>query len=383
MNTPNFSQQDEQWMQRALALAQKGRYTTAPNPAVGCVLVKDHQVVGEGWHQKAGEPHAERIALAQAGSQAEGATAYVTLEPCSHYGRTPPCADALIEAGVRRVVTAMEDPNPKVSGKGIQKLQQAGIETEVGCMQSQAEALNPGFICAMKHKRPFVRLKMAATVDGRTALKNGESQWITGALARQEVHKLRALHGAIITGIGSVLADDPSLTVRLPETVLKNLSLEEAPHPLRVVLDPHLSMPLEAKMLTLPGRTLIMTTQEAVALSPEVADSLIEKGAEIIAVSAEEDRIHLPTVLEYLLTQEQVLEVMVETGAILAGAFVQQGLVDEYHLFTAPSLLGDEARPMFHLPKIDSMDDKIKLAYQSVQKVGDDLYTVLTPSTAI
>jgi len=376
----SFTEQEQNWMWRALQLAQKGRYTTAPNPAVGCVLVKEGKVVGEGWHQKAGEPHAERIALAQAGDQAKGATAYVTLEPCSHYGRTPPCSEGLIEAGVSRVIAAMEDPNPLVAGQGLQKLQQAGIETQVGCLQQQAEALNPGFICAMKDKRPFVRLKMATSTDGRTALKNGNSHWITGGLARQEVHKLRALHGAIITGIGTVLADDPSLNVRLPDSVLKELHIHgEVPHPLRVVLDANLSMPLDAKMLTLPGRTLIMTTKEAAERSPEICDSLIEKGAEIIAVSADEDRIHLPTVLEYLLTQEQVQEVMVEAGAIVAGAFVHEGLVDEFHFFTAPSLLGDDARPMLHLPQIESMRDKVVLQYQSVKMVGDDLYTILTP----
>ncbi len=379
-DTNTQAQIDQKMMRRALELAQKGRYTTAPNPAVGCVLAKGDQIVGEGWHHKAGEPHAERLALAEAGEAAKGATAYVTLEPCSHYGRTPPCADGLIEAGVARVVVAMQDPNPLVGGQGLAKLQRAGIETKLGLYEQEAKALNPGFIMSMTEKRPFVRLKMAASADGRTALKNGESRWITGAMAREEVHKLRALHGAIITGIGTVLADDPSLNVRLPEAVLKELHIHgEVSHPLRVVLDAHLSMPLDAKMLSLPGRTLIMTTKEAVDDALDLCDALIEKGAEVIAVSAEEDRIHLPTVLEYLLTQEQVQEVMVEAGAIVAGAFVREGLVDEYHLFTAPSFLGDAARPMLHLPEFEKMADKVTLAYQSVKMVGEDLYSVLVP----
>jgi len=372
---------DQYWMQMALDLAQKGRYTTAPNPAVGCVLVKDNQLVGAGWHQKAGQPHAERLALAQAGAQAQGATAYVTLEPCSHYGRTPPCSEGLIEAGVKRVVTAMKDPNPLVSGRGIQQLQQAGIEVEVGCLQAQAEAINPGFIMAMKQKRPFVRLKIATSLDGRTALQNGQSKWITGNLARQEVHKLRALHGAIITGIGTVLADDPSLNVRLPATILEELYLQdEVPHPLRVVLDANLRFPLSAKMLSLPGRTLIMTTQEAVEKAPEISDALIEQGAELIAVSSQGERLHLPAVLGYLLNEEQVQEVMVEAGSVVAGAFVRAGLVDEFHVFMAPALLGDAARPMLHLPLIESMADKIQLEYQSIKRVGEDLYAVLVPA---
>jgi diaminohydroxyphosphoribosylaminopyrimidine deaminase/5-amino-6-(5-phosphoribosylamino)uracil reductase len=378
-----YSQDDIAFMQQALDLAKNGRYTTAPNPAVGCVLVKDGEIIGEGWHRKAGMPHAEREALADAkakGHDVRGATAYVTLEPCSHTGRTPPCADGLIEAGISRCVVAMQDPNPQVAGEGIRKLQQAGIQTEVGVLSQQARALNPGFLSHMEQKRPFVRLKMATSLDGRTALANGESKWITGPLSREQVHKLRAQHGAVITGIGTVLADDPSLTVRLPEAVLKELNITaEVPHPLRVVLDANLSMPLDAKMLSLPGRTLIMTTKEAVEREQSICDALIEAGAEVIAVSADEDKIHLPTVLNYLLTEEQVNEVMVEAGAVVAGSFIQQGLVDELHHFVAPIILGDGARGMFHLPQLERMEDKIRFQFQASAQLGADMYHILVP----
>jgi diaminohydroxyphosphoribosylaminopyrimidine deaminase/5-amino-6-(5-phosphoribosylamino)uracil reductase len=367
-------------MQRAIELARQGIYSTKPNPAVGCVLVKDGKVVGEGWHQQAGLPHAERVALAEAGAQAFGATAYVTLEPCSHTGRTPPCADGLVEAGVVKVVVAMQDPNPLVAGKGIYKLTQANIETQIGLLEDQAKVLNPGFIRKMQHNLPFVRLKMASSLDGRTAMADGESQWITGEAARIEVHKMRARSGALVTGIGTVLADDPSLTVRLPAEVLTELNLTpENCHPLRVVLDPHLSMPLDAKMLALSGRTIIMTSRDAVEANPEWVDMFHAKQVELVTVASEEDRLDIRSILNYLAQEEQITDVMVESGAIVAGAFMESGLVNELYCFIAPSLLGNHAKPMFVLPSVEHMADKIQLQIDSVESFGDDVCIVSKP----
>jgi len=371
---------DIEYMQRAIELASKGLYSTKPNPAVGCVLVKDGLVVGEGWHQQAGLPHAERVALAQAGELAFGATAYVSLEPCSHTGRTPPCADGLVEAGVAKVFVAMLDPNPLVAGKGIRKLTQANIETKIGLLEDQAKALNSGFIRKMQKKLPFVRLKMASSLDGRTAMADGESQWITGEEARIEVHKMRALSGALVTGIGTVLADDPSLTVRLPAEELAELNLtSENCHPLRVVLDPHLSMPLEAKMLSLSGRTIIMTSRDAVKASPELVELFQTKNIELVAVASEDDRLDIRSILSYLAEEEQINDVMVESGAIVAGAFMESGLVNELYCFMAPSLLGNQAKPMFVLPSVEHMANKIQLRIHSVETFGDDICIVSKP----
>lgn len=376
----HFSAADIEYMQRAINLAKKGLYSTKPNPAVGCVLVKDGQVVGEGWHQQAGLPHAERVALAQAGELAFGATAYVTLEPCSHTGRTPPCADGLVESGVAKVVVAILDPNPLVAGKGIHKLTEANIETQIGLLADQAKALNPGFIRKMQNNLPFVRLKMASSLDGRTAMANGESQWITGEEARIEVHKMRARSGALVTGIGTVLADDPSLTVRLPaeELAKMNLTVENC-HPLRVVLDPHLSMPLDAKMLALPGRTIIMTSRDAVDANPELVERFNTQNTELVAVSSKEDRLDIHSILNYLAEEEQINDVMVESGAIVAGAFMESGLVNELYCFIAPSLLGHQAKPMFVLPSVEHMVDKIQLKIDSVEMFGEDICIIAKP----
>lgn len=380
MQLGHFSAEDEHYMQLALQLAQHGRYSTKPNPAVGCVLVKDGQIVGQGWHHKAGLPHAERVALAEAGSNARGTTAYVTLEPCSHHGRTPPCADALVEAGVARVVVAMQDPNPLVAGQGIERLQQAGIDVAAGLLENEARALNPGFIKMMEQQRPYVRVKMASSLDGRTAMANGESQWITGEAARLEVHRLRALSGAIVTGIGTVLADNPGLNVRLPAEVLAELQLDEvSAQPLRVVLDPHLSLPLDAKMLGLPGRTIVMTSKETVERNASLAEAMMAQGIELVAVSADEDRLDIEAVLHYLGQEEQVREVLVESGAIVAGAFMQSGFVDELHCFIAPVLMGNAAKPMFVLPGVESMSDKIQLQIESVTPFGEDVRLILKP----
>lgn len=372
-----FSPNDQRYMQQALTLAQKGQYSTRPNPAVGCVLVKNDRVVGSGWHTLAGQPHAERYALDQAGGLAEGATAYVTLEPCSHFGRTSPCSDALIEGGVKKVCIAMLDPNPLVSGQGVQKLQKAGIEVKIGLLEAQAEALNVGFIRRMEHGLPYVILKMASSLDGRTALKNGKSQWITGAESRLEVHKLRAACGAIITGVGTVLADDPSLTVRLPTEVLAemNLSVERA-QPLRVVLDAAFKMPLSAKMLEQIGRTLIVVSEASLETQPERIARFKEGGGEILAVPAQANTLDIQTVLQYLAKTEQINTVMVESGATLAGAFLVANFVDELHSFIAPSVLGDQAKPMFVLPTIHNMNDKITLQTASVEQFGEDVRIV-------
>jgi len=375
-----FSDFDIQMMQKAIDLARKGVYSTKPNPAVGCVITQQEKIIAEGWHQKAGEPHAERVALANATESVKGATVYVTLEPCSHHGKTPPCADALVESGVARVVIAMQDPNPLVAGNGIKRLEQAGIVVDSGILSEEAAALNKGFVSAMKSNRPFIRLKVANSLDGRTAMANGESQWITGPESRNQVHLMRAQHGAIVTGVGTVLADDPSLNVRLPDDVLAELGLTaENCHPLRVVLDANLSTPLEAKMLSLPGRTLLMTSKETADQNLDLIERFYQKGAEVIAVESDGDKLDIPSVLSYLVESENIYDVMVEAGAIVAGAFIQADVVNELHVFTAPILMGEMAKPMFVLPGLVEMVDKKVFAYQSVQALGEDLYLVLTP----
>ena len=369
-----------EYMQLAINLAKKGLYSTQPNPSVGCVIVKDGSIVGEGWHKKAGQPHAEKIALAKASGNTKGATVYVTLEPCSHFGRTPPCADALIEARVSKVVVAMLDPNPLVSGEGVQRLQKAGIEVVVGVLEDQAKSINLGFIKRMEKKLPFLRVKMASSLDGRTAMENGQSHWITGPESRQAVHRMRAQCGALITGIGTVLADDPSLTVRLPNEDLLEMNLtQENCHPIRVVLDPNLSMPTDAKMLSLPGRTILMTSKETTERSPELVEMFHSKGIEMVAVAAQDDRLDIESILHYLAEVEEVNEVMVESGAIVAGAFMESGFVDELHCFIAPSLMGHCAKPMFVLPGIEEMDQKLNFTIQEMDKFGEDIRVILVP----
>lgn len=376
----SFSEQDLHYMAQALDLAQKGLYSTKPNPAVGCIIVQNGEVVGQGWHQKAGQPHAEPIALAEAGELAKGATAYVTLEPCSHHGKTPPCANALVAAQVSRAVIAMEDPNPLVAGNGIAILENAGIEVVNGVLEDKARELNLGFLYKMENDLPYVRLKMASSLDGRTATQSGESKWITGPESRLEVHRLRARSGALIAGIGTILADDPSMTVRMSDEELAAINLtQENCHPIRVILDPNLSMPLNAKMLSLPGRTILMTSRETVDRSPEIVEEIHKAGIEMVAVSAVEDRLDIKSVLRYLAEVEQVNDVMVETGAIVAGAFIQTGLVNELHCFMAPSLMGDQAKPMFALPSVETMDDRIEFSLQSIDRFGDDVRMILVP----
>ena len=352
------SARDAQFMAQALQLARRGLFTTDPNPRVGCVIAKDDQVVGTGWHARAGEPHAEIHALQVAGEQARGATAYITLEPCCHHGRTPPCTRALIEAGVARVVAAMVDPNPQVAGKGMETLREARIGVETGLMQAQAEALNPGFISRMRRGRPYVLAKLAVSLDGRTALAQGESRWITGAPARADVQALRARSSAIVTGIGSVLADDPSLNVR---------EFDIGRQPLRVVVDSALRMPTTAKMLSLPGTTLIVTARQ----QAENADRLLAAGAEVLYLPAMDGSVDLPGLMRHLAARE-VNELMVEAGARLCGALLEAGLIDEIVIYYAPHILGSTAHGMFAIPGLENMQQRHALKIQDVRAIGDD-----------
>lgn len=357
---------DHQFMQRALRLAQKGLYSTDPNPRVGCVLVKNEKIVGEGWHQKAGEPHAEVLALRAAGEHARGATAYVTLEPCSHTGKTPPCADALVNAGVARVIAAMQDPNPQVAGQGLKRLQENGIEVESGLMEAQARVLNPGFIKRMETGLPYVRVKLAMSLDGRTAMASGESQWITGAAARRDVQLLRARSSAVLTGIETVLADDPSMNVRL---AVEELAVDEIRQPLRVVLDSALRFPSSAKIAEVAGDVLVMTT------STKAIDAV---GCQIVQVAEKDGHVDLKAALQYL-AEREINEVHVEAGAVLSGAFLQQQLVDEIVVYMAPHIMGDEARGLFALPGLSKMKDRISLDIQDVRMLGKDLRITAKP----
>ncbi|NEX23083.1 bifunctional diaminohydroxyphosphoribosylaminopyrimidine deaminase/5-amino-6-(5-phosphoribosylamino)uracil reductase RibD [Thiorhodococcus mannitoliphagus] len=356
-------------MARAIQLAERGRLTTDPNPRVGCVLVRDGEIVGEGWHRRAGEPHAERFALVTAAERARGATAYVTLEPCCHHGRTPPCTDGLIAAGVARVVCAMVDPNPLVAGQGLAQLREAGIETETGLMEAEARALNPGFVKRMEQGRPYVRCKLAASLDGRTAMASGESKWISSEAARRDVQRLRARSSAIMTGIGTVLADDPSLNVRLDPSQLTGMDAEDpVRQPLRVVVDTFWRMPPMARMLALPGETLVAGAEHL----PERAAALEAAGAQVVVCPRHLGRVDLPALMETL-AQRAINEVLLETGPTLAGAAVSAGLVDEIILYLAPHLMGQSAQGLFDLPLVEAMADRVALDILDVRRVGPDL----------
>lgn len=352
------STQDIEWMTRALRLAARGLYTTTPNPRVGCVIVKHGQVVGEGAHLKAGEPHAEVHALQAAGDLARDATAYVTLEPCSHFGRTPPCADALVKAGVNRVVVAMQDPNPLVSGKGIERLRAQNIAVTVGVCEAQARALNPGFILRMTQQRPYVRLKVAASLDGRTALLNGVSQWITSADARKDVHHWRAQSCAIVTGIGSILKDDSALTVR---------DVQTSRQPLRVIVDSKLRIPLNAKVLQ-DGHALVAYAQGDAAK----LELLQVMGVRTLHVANAQGLVDLAALMQTLAALP-CNEVLIEAGATLNGAFLQTGLADELLLYYAPKLMGSTARGMFALPEMAHMTDAHPLHILDIRQFGQDI----------
>ena len=375
-----FTRLDYQYMARALQLAEQGLYTTDPNPRVGCVLVRDGEIVGEGFHARAGQPHAERHALAAAGDRARGATAYVTLEPCSHTGRTGPCADALVAAGVARVVAAMEDPNPQVAGNGMQTLAAAGIETASGLLEADARALNPGFISRMTRQRPYLRIKIAASVDGRTAMASGESQWITGPAAREDVQRLRARSSAVITGVGTVLADRPSYTVRPQQWVLTDYQQhsggsDRVRQPLRVILDRTLQTPPDVPVVSAPGHCLLVAGEQ----HPGRQNALESAGAEVMLLPASGSGIDLQQLLIEL-NRRECNEVLVECGATLAGAFVREGLFDELIVFMAPALLGSSARPLLGLPQLASMSEKVALKWQDVRQIGDDLRLTLVPA---
>lgn len=365
---------DHRFMGRAIQLAKRGWYTTQPNPRVGCVLVKDGDIIAEGYHRRAGEPHAERNALASAGEAAVGATAYVTLEPCGHQGRTPPCTDGLIEAGVKRVVAAMLDPNPKVAGRGFDQLKQAAIEVESGVMRSQAEALNPGYIKRMSQGLPFVRCKMASSLDGRTAMANGESQWITSSEARKDVQRLRAASHAILTGVGTLLADDPSMNVRLTHDDLGIDRDLPIPNPVRVVLDPNLVTPVTARMLTLPGPTLVVCSDD----NPAHGAALEAAGAQVITMPGDTKRLDLHEVLQFLASQE-INDVLLECGATLAGAMLEQELIDELVIYQAPHLMGSSARGLFTLPGIEQMSQRIALQITDIRQIGPDIRITAIP----
>lgn len=356
-----FSADDHRYMARALQLAARGLYTTTPNPRVGCVIVKNNEIVGEGWHQRAGTAHAEIHALQMAGGAARDAAVYITLEPCSHHGRTPPCVEALVGAGVARVVAAMADPNPLVAGQGIQLLTQAGIQAETGLMEADARALNPGFISRMTRSRPWVRLKTASTLDGKTALANGQSQWITGEAARADVQKLRARACAILTGSGTLLIDNPRMTVR---------DLDIGRQPLRIIVDSKLRTPPSAAIL--PALIACATSQ------PDTHTALSAAGAEIIELPDTHGRVDL-TVLMVELARRGINEVHVEAGAALSGALLEAGLIDEWIAYIAPMVLGHDARGVFKLPPLESLEHAARFCLKGARQVGGDLRLTLVP----
>ena len=349
---------DREFMRQALALAGRGLYTTTPNPRVGCVVVKDGAVVGTGWHEKAGMPHAEVLALKAAGERARGATLYVNLEPCSHHGRTPPCADAIVAAGVKRVVAAMQDPNPKVVGTGFARLRAAGIDADSGLMEEEARELNIGFVARMTRGRPWVRMKIAASLDGRTALANGKSQWITGEEARADGHRWRARACAILTGHGTVRDDDPQLNVRGVHTPRQ---------PLKVVVDSRFETPLSARVLK-DGKALIAG---AVNEKARIA-ALKGAGADAVIIPNDRGKVELFGLMEELALRE-LNEIHVEGGHKLNGSLLQAGVVDELLLYLAPSVIGDSGRGMFSMPELTELSRSTALKIRGVERVGEDL----------
>ncbi len=362
-------------MQYAIRLASKGLYTTDPNPTVGCVIVKHDEIIGEGWHRRAGEAHAEIHALKQAGEQAKDATVFVTLEPCSHTGRTPPCANALINAGVKKVIVAMRDPNPLVAGKGIEKLHNAGIEVESGLLEKQARELNPGFIKRMQAGRPFVRVKLAMSLDGRTAMASGESKWISSDASRNDVQRLRATSSAILTGIETVLADDPSMNVRMSAA---ELNVDQVRQPKRVVLDSQLRIPLgtkiTSKIASVEGQCIVYTTMNVDNESRY--PFIIEQCAALNAPQG--GKIDLKALMRDLAKKEINL-LHVEAGSVLCGALLKNELVDEIIIYMAPHIMGDSAKGLFHLPELAQMKDRVSLKINDVRVIGNDIRITAKP----
>ena len=357
----SFTADDHRYMARAIKLAAKPVFSPHPNPRVGCVIVNKGEIVGEGFHEFAGGPHAEVNALQQAGSKAKRSTVYVTLEPCSHFGRTPPCANALLDAQVAEVIVAMKDPNPKVAGKGLEKLEHSGIKTTFGLLETQAKALNKGFIKRMLEGKPWVCSKIAMSIDGRTAMSSGESKWITGPQARKDVQVLRAKAHAILTGSGTVLADDPQLTVRE--------FAEDTPgfrQPIRVVVDGQKKVPVTAKIFKESGETILAVNEAG------------DLNCAYIEVKSDSEKIDLSLLLKEL-AKNEINEVLVEAGPGLNGALLSQGLIDELIVYMATNVMGDDANGMFHLPQIKSMQQKIPLTCKDVRKIGNNIRFKLTP----
>jgi diaminohydroxyphosphoribosylaminopyrimidine deaminase/5-amino-6-(5-phosphoribosylamino)uracil reductase len=389
---PGFSATDHALMARALRLAARGLFTTQPNPRVGCVVAHGDEIVGEGWHQRAGEPHAEVFALRAAGGRARGATAYVTLEPCSHQGRTPPCADALVAAGVARVVFASDDPNPKVAGAGIRRMREAGIAVEAGLMRDAARELNRGFISRFERGRPWVRVKLAMSLDGRTALAGGESKWITGEAARADVQRWRARSSAILTAAGTARADDPRLTVRIEEAIhgarsdrhpaspstaardTPGIAQGQSFRPLRVVLDARLdALQSGARLLDGSAPTLVLHAPDARPRDDRHAR------VELAAVPVDAHGHIDPAAALRLLAEREVNELQVEAGPTLCGALLEANLVDELLLYVAPTLFGDDARPLLHLPALTSMSRRRDWRVVDRRMAGADLRLLLRP----
>ena len=358
-----FSATDCRYMADAIRLAWRGRYGAHPNPRVGCVIVNGGAVVGRGYHRRVGEAHAEVNALAEAGRDARGADAFVTLEPCNHQGRTGPCVDALLGAGVRRVVAAMADPFPEVAGKGLERLAANGVDVSVGLLEAEARRINEGYLSRLERGRPFVRLKIAASLDGATAMRSGESQWITGSAARRDVQRLRAMSGAVMTGIGTVLDDYPSLTVR---------DLEVPTQPLRVVLDSRLRMPAGARLFDTDGAILVCCADDSAAAP------LIGAGADIMVAAADDGRVDVGAVLAELAACG-VNDVLVESGQTLAGQLLATGQVDELVIYQAPHIMGSETRPMFATAAWHALDDRLGLEITDVRRLGDDTRITARP----
>ena len=366
-----FSSSDEHFMQRAIRLARRGLFTTDPNPRVGCVLVHDGVVVGEGWHEAAGKAHAEVNAIAAAGDRARGSTAYVTLEPCSHTGRTGPCVDALTDAGVARVIAADRDPNPAVSGRGIDALRQRGVDVGVGLLVDEAAALNPGYLKRMQSGRSYVRVKSAMSLDGRTALANGKSMWITGEESRADVQRYRARSACIVTGIRTVLADDPKLTARVAEPVTP---------PELVIMDRTLRCPLDARVLAHPGGCTVACVDDTAGEFGARADALENAGAHVERFDVSDPDELIRRLVAHLAARE-INEILVEAGPTLAGAWLRSGLVDEWVVYMAPHVLGPDARPLVELPRLDSMSERMTWRRREVSTLQDDIKLVFVPRT--